>query len=170
MDIEQLDLARKLWEATPLTEREREAIELRIFHDETLASAGLIMGITRERVRQIVAKGLRKLQRYHKEFSGEDSYYWTQLLKFGLGQQGETMNIDDIERVIQSIEERSHVLYREDAERADRLAWEVGALRSKLREVGSDLYDKRVAETRKNKRDLSVAYMAGMSDGMEKRA
>jgi len=46
------------------------------------------------------------------------------------------MNID---RVIQSIEERSHVLYREDAERADRLAWEVGALRSKLREVAKRL-------------------------------
>lgn len=76
----------------------------------------------------------------------------------------------DIDRVIQSIEERSHVLYREDSERADRLAWEVGALRSKLREVASDLYDKRADETRKNKRDLSVAYMAGMADGMEKRA
>ena len=74
----------------------------------------------------------------------------------------------DIDRVIQSIEERSHVLYREEAERADRLAWEVGALRSKLREVASDIYDKRVDEIRKNKRDLSVAYMHGMKDGMEK--
>ena len=59
----------------------------------------------------------------------------------------------DIDRVIQSIEERSHVLYREDAERADRLAWEVGALRSKLREVASDIYAKRVAETAKQRHE-----------------
>ena len=165
MDIERIDLARKLWDATPLTEREREAIELRILHEETLANVGLAMGITRERVRQIVAKGLRKLQRHYKQFAGEDSYAWSRLLKFGFYEQGVTMDID---RVIQSIEERSHVLYREEAERADRLAWEVGALRSKLREVASDIYDKRVDEIRKNKRDLSVAYMHGMKDGMEK--
>ena len=41
----------------------------------------------------------------------------------------------DIERIIESIEGRGHNLYRDDSEAADRLAWEVGALRSKLREL-----------------------------------
>ena len=41
----------------------------------------------------------------------------------------------DIERIIESIEGRGHNLYRDDGEAADRLAWEVGALRSKLREL-----------------------------------
>lgn len=46
------------------------------------------------------------------------------------------MNID---RVIESIEQRSHNLYREEADRADRLAWHVGALESKLREIAKRL-------------------------------
>ena len=54
------------------------------------------------------------------------------LLKHGFGGKGEKM---DIERIIESIEGRGHNLYRDDSEAADRLAWEVGALRSKLREL-----------------------------------
>lgn len=57
----------------------------------------------------------------------------------------------DIDRVIESIEQRSHNLYREEADRADRLAWHVGALESKLREVASDIYAKCVSETAKQR-------------------
>ena len=72
------------------------------------------------------------------------------LLKHGFGGKGEKM---DIERIIQSIEGRGHNLYREDAERVDRLAWEVGALRSKLRELANDILTKQVDETAKREHE-----------------
>lgn len=59
----------------------------------------------------------------------------------------------DIDRVIESIEQRSHNLYREDSEVADRLAWEVGALRSKLRELANDILAKQVDETVKREHE-----------------
>ena len=39
----------------------RQVLELRHFHDMTLEQAGEILGVTRERVRQIETKALAKL-------------------------------------------------------------------------------------------------------------
>lgn len=72
--IERQDLARKIWDATPLTDREKQAIELYILQGETLKDVGLVMNVTRERVRQIVFKGLRKLRRHQKQFTGLTVY------------------------------------------------------------------------------------------------
>lgn len=43
-------------------ERMRRVLELRYFHDMTLEQVGQIMGVTRERVRQIESKALRILR------------------------------------------------------------------------------------------------------------
>lgn len=43
----------------------------------------------------------------------------------------------DTESILRSINETSHVLYRDQAEQADRLAWEVGALSAKIREMAA---------------------------------
>jgi hypothetical protein len=59
----------------------------------------------------------------------------------------------NIERIIGSIEARGHNLYREDSEAADRLAWEVGALRSKLRELANDILTKQVDEKAKREHE-----------------
>lgn len=89
---ERLDLARKIWDATPLTDREMQAIELYILQGETLEDVGLVMNVTRERVRQIVCKALRKLRRYQKQFTGLDvwsldatveTWFWWQRRKNG---------------------------------------------------------------------------------------
>ena len=50
----------------PLTQRQREMIKLRYgigdAHTHTLEEVGLMFNITRERVRQVEAKAIRKLQ------------------------------------------------------------------------------------------------------------
>lgn len=43
----------------------------------------------------------------------------------------------DTDYILKSINDTSHVLYRTPAEQADRLAWEVGALSSKIREMAA---------------------------------
>jgi hypothetical protein len=43
----------------------------------------------------------------------------------------------DTDYILKSINDTSHVLYRNPAEQADRLAWEVGALSSKIREMAA---------------------------------
>lgn len=43
-------------------ERMRRVLELRYFHDMTLEQVGQIIGVTRERVRQIESKALRVLR------------------------------------------------------------------------------------------------------------
>lgn len=42
--------------------RMRQVLELRYFHDMTLEQVGEILGVTRERVRQIESKALRILR------------------------------------------------------------------------------------------------------------
>jgi hypothetical protein len=50
--------------------------------------------------------------------------------------RGNQMHIDT-DYILKSINDTSHVLYRNPAEQADRLAWEVGALSSKIREMAA---------------------------------
>jgi len=45
-----------------LTERERQVLKLRFFDHKSLSQSGIDMGVTRERVRQLEAKALRKLR------------------------------------------------------------------------------------------------------------
>lgn len=56
---DELDHLRNLVQALP--ERERHVIEQRHVHGRTLAEVGVDLGVSRERVRQIEAKALRKL-------------------------------------------------------------------------------------------------------------
>jgi hypothetical protein len=50
--------------------------------------------------------------------------------------KGNQMHIDT-DYILKSINDTSHILYRTPAEQADRLAWEVGALSSKIREMAA---------------------------------
>jgi hypothetical protein len=50
--------------------------------------------------------------------------------------KGNQMHIDT-DYILKSINDTSHVLYRNPSEQADRLAWEVGALSSKIREMAA---------------------------------
>ena len=50
--------------------------------------------------------------------------------------KGNQMHIDT-DYILKSINDTSHILYRNPAEQADRLAWEVGALSSKIREMAA---------------------------------
>jgi RNA polymerase sigma factor (sigma-70 family) len=70
LDIETPDLIRKILDATPLTERETQAIWLHVVEGETLDEVGQVMDCTRERVRQIVNKGLRRLRTHQEKVTG----------------------------------------------------------------------------------------------------
>ena len=50
--------------------------------------------------------------------------------------KGNQMHIDT-DYILKSINDTSHILYCNPAEQADRLAWEVGALSSKIREMAA---------------------------------
>lgn len=69
-DYEALDLIRKILDATPLTERETQAIWLHVIEGSTLDEIGEAMNCTRERVRQIVGKGLRRLRTHQSKVTG----------------------------------------------------------------------------------------------------
>lgn len=69
-DYESLDLIRKILDATPLTERETQAIWLHVIEGSTLDEIGEVMDCTRERVRQIVGKGLRRLRTHQSKVTG----------------------------------------------------------------------------------------------------
>ena len=69
-DYEALDLIRKILDATPLTERETQAIWLHVIEGNTLDEIGEVMNCTRERVRQIIGKGLRRLRTYQEQVTG----------------------------------------------------------------------------------------------------
>lgn len=67
---ERADLVRKLLTATPLTAREGEAIELLILRDHTLEDVAAMWGVTRERVRQVQGRALRRLRWHAKTLQG----------------------------------------------------------------------------------------------------
>ena len=52
-----------------LTKREQTLIELRYFKDQTLEQVGKRLGVTRERVRQLEVKAIKKLARHPKLYS-----------------------------------------------------------------------------------------------------
>ena len=67
---DRIDLARRLVEITPLTDQERAAIQLHVLMDYTLAETGELLDRSPERVRQIVAKGLRRFRRWQEKLTG----------------------------------------------------------------------------------------------------
>ena len=69
-DIETADLIRKILAATPLTPRESAAIYLHIVEEYTLEECGEFLECTKERVRQIIGKGLRRLRTYQEQVTG----------------------------------------------------------------------------------------------------
>mgnify|MGYP000146133735 CR=1 FL=1 len=60
------DFARRLVEVKPLTEAEEQAIALCVLDNCTLREAGVEMGRTQERVRQILEKALRRFRTHQK--------------------------------------------------------------------------------------------------------
>ena len=73
------DFIRRLVAITPLTEREEQAIAMHILEEYTLDEVGRSMGVTRERARQIILKGLRRLRTYQRQLTGIPAY------KLGIG-------------------------------------------------------------------------------------
>jgi len=62
--VERADFVRKLIEVTPLTEREAEVIQLCNLEDHTFEDVAERWGLTRERVRQVQLKALRRLRKH----------------------------------------------------------------------------------------------------------
>ena len=79
-EYERRDFLRRILDATPLTPREVVAITRRIIYGDTLVEAGAAMGVTKERVRQIIVKGFRRLRTHQEEITGikplEINEYW----------------------------------------------------------------------------------------------
>ena len=67
---DRIDLARRLVEITPLTDQERVAIQLHVLMDYTLVETGEFIDRSPERVRQIIAKGLRRFRRWQEQLTG----------------------------------------------------------------------------------------------------
>ena len=63
--LEDRDVVRTLLERTKLTEREDLVIRMVVIEDCTMQDVGDFLGVTLERVRQILGKGLRKLRHPH---------------------------------------------------------------------------------------------------------
>lgn len=64
--IEDRDVVRTLLERTELTEREDLVIRMIVIEDATLDDVGEFLNVTKERVRQILGKGLRRLRHPHR--------------------------------------------------------------------------------------------------------
>lgn len=64
--IEDRDVVKTLLERTELTEREDLVIRMVVIEDCTLEDVGEFLNVTRERVRQILSKGLRRLRHPHR--------------------------------------------------------------------------------------------------------
>ena len=79
------DFVRRLVAITPLTEAEEQAVVLCVLDGCTLKEAGVEMGRTQERVRQILMKAMRRFRTHQKALTGQEmwemdfrdmSYYW----------------------------------------------------------------------------------------------
>lgn len=68
------DFARRLVEVTPLTEAEEQAVALCVLDNCTLREAGVEMGRTKERVRQILMKAMRKFRTCQAMLTGVPSW------------------------------------------------------------------------------------------------
>lgn len=68
------DLARRIVETTPLTDREQIAISMCVIENATLDDLGEVLGCTRERARQITLKGLRRLRTHQQKLTGISAY------------------------------------------------------------------------------------------------
>lgn len=72
-----------------LSERERTVLKLRFGFDRSLGEIGRVLGVTRERIRQIEPKALRKLKhpiraKKLKEYISDPKIYrhnWTNILR-----------------------------------------------------------------------------------------
>jgi len=64
--LEDRDVVRTLLERTELTEREDLVIRMVVIEDATLDDVGEFLDVTKERVRQILGKGIRKLRHPHR--------------------------------------------------------------------------------------------------------
>ena len=69
-EFESLDLARRIVDATPLTEKQQRVVQMCILDNCTLREAGDELGVTQERVRQILAHALRMFRKHQAKFTG----------------------------------------------------------------------------------------------------
>lgn len=65
-----IDFARRLVEITPLTDREIVAVRMCVLEGCTLEEAGQELDCTRERVRQILGKAMRRFHRHQEQLTG----------------------------------------------------------------------------------------------------
>lgn len=68
--VEERDFLAKILAVQPLLEREEKVLWLVLIEEETLEDVGLQLGVTKERVRQIYLKAIRKLRTRQKEITG----------------------------------------------------------------------------------------------------
>lgn len=70
--VEEDQLHKKLWdEISTLTPREQQVLKMRYEDNMYLDQCGEVLGVTRERIRQIEAKALRKLRHPSRNFREE---------------------------------------------------------------------------------------------------
>ena len=74
--VEQRDLMAKILEQTPLTDREEIVVRMLVIEETTLDDVGLELGVTKERVRQIYLKAIRRLRTHQKKITGLDAWPW----------------------------------------------------------------------------------------------
>jgi DNA-directed RNA polymerase specialized sigma24 family protein len=73
-DFSSIELVQKIIAATPLTPRESTAIYLHIIEGYTLDEIGKIIDRSRDRVRQIISCGLRRLRTHQETVTGIKPY------------------------------------------------------------------------------------------------
>jgi DNA-directed RNA polymerase sigma subunit (sigma70/sigma32) len=73
-DFSSIDLVRKIIAATPLTQHESTAIYLHIVEGYTLNEIGKVINRSRERVNQIISRGLRRLRTHQETVTGIKLY------------------------------------------------------------------------------------------------